>query len=1037
MASGAANAATTSVTGTMRPRANTISHIDGSHLNFLMNSGMGRAPGLPSFPSHPNLAAFGGQNNYDFRPMPGFSQHANVHSLPKLETHGLNIDVSGGLRTAPIPGMGHGFDMDKLFGGSSTVNPAQLHFGNGLGADMSPFQSFPPFSSALEDDDSLDWTGGLGDSLMNGGADVNNDGSSPSAISTASQSGFSEVMLDGSTHVSQSSGAMWSNAMMAPPVMSASGFGMDSVQGAVYSDFAPQQNMVSPKELHDQQLADAMLFSTPPPMQTMSPSSVMPGMANQFFHQPMAFNSDSTSISSASLNGSAHQSSITSVSTDSITDATRQALILTLSQPSSYVHTARKYSQPMMGSPLSPGFNARAAAASVSLPSTADLQRYVSAYVHYFHPHMPFLHIATLNFDSPAFNSNIRIHHSFRDGIVGGGGCLILAMAAIGASYEFEHEVGKTLFDGAKRMISIYLEERRQATQSMATNASLSGTPLPPQKTPLWLVQAMLLNLIYGLVCGEKLAGEIATTHCAALVSLAKAAELDKPDPDVEFEAQKQRPRRTSSIDGDHDMMDDGMSPRSWHRSRSTPQDDSEYIDWIRWKSTEERKRTLFIVFILSSLLVTAYNHQPQILNSELHVNLPCEENLWAADSPQAWNALGGAVGAVEKDISFAGALAYLLTASQRPQKYQQSSTEYNPTFGSTVPLDDVPESDLKPSTFGCYVLINALHVYIWETRQRHPDRQWTTQETEHMHAQVEPALRAWQAAWRSNPHHTLERPNPYGPLPADSIPLLDLAYVRLFVNLGASKDAFWARDFEAMAEELGHGNDIIQHAANSRAGSSEPSSSNTSNNTSANSPGDANTGNSFTRGVSDVPTEAARAAAQQQQQPGQSSKRERHLRKAAFYAADSLNMADKLGVTFAEFTSRELPIQAALCSFDCAQVLAEWVSTVQERVGRFLGVLGRDDVDFAQVPAVMLLEEEDCKLLAKVNEILTHAELKISFDAASLNLTADQILGDHSLSKDGGLGSRLLVVTAYMLQKAAVWPSKCFQIYSYATFLN
>jgi hypothetical protein len=76
------------------------------------------------------------------------------------------------------------------------------------------------------------------------------------------------------------------------------------------------------------------------------------------------------------------------------------------------------------------------------------------------------------------------------------------------------------------------------------------------------------------------------------------------------------------------------------------------------------------------------------------------------------------------------------------------------------------------------------------------------------MHRHIEPALKAWQAAWASNPHHSLERPNPYGfgPLSADSIPLLDLAYVRLFVNLSRSKEKFWQRDYDGMAEELSRG---------------------------------------------------------------------------------------------------------------------------------------------------------------------------------------------------------------------------------------
>jgi hypothetical protein len=150
-------------------------------------------------------------------------------------------------------------------------------------------------------------------------------------------------------------------------------------------------------------------------------------------------------------------------------------------------------------------------------------------------------------------------------------------------------------------------------------------------------------------------------------------------------------------------------------------------------------------------------------------------------------------------------------------------------------------------------------------------------------------------------------------------------------------------------------------------------------------------------------------------------------LRKAAFYAADSLAMSDKLGVTFADFTSRELPLQSAMCAFDCAQVLAEWVATVQDRVGRYLGVLGRDPIDGTQMPAIMLLEEEDVQLLEKIHGVLSSAEMKIRLDLMG-SLGADDGLN--------GFATKILRVTSQMLDKAAVWPvthlmSRCLEVHA------
>lgn len=245
---------------------------------------------------------------------------------------------------------------------------------------------------------------------------------------------------------------------------------------------------------------------------------------------------------------------------------------------------------------------------------------------------------------------------------------------------------------------------------------------------------------------------------------------------------------------------------------------------------------------------------------------------------------------------------------------------------------------------------------------------------------------------------------------------------MRLFVNLSRSKEKFWQRDFDGMAEELSRGSEIIQHAEHSPASngdSSDPSEHSASSSVFVDSPPTSTSSPQFKGGR--MPSNAS----QQVSSPGvSSSKRERHLRKAAFYAADSLSMSDKLGVTFADFTSKELPLQSAMCTFDCAQVLAEWVATVQERVGRYLGMLGRDEIDLGQVPGIMLLEEEDCKLLTKIQEVLHSAEIKINCSLAGMAPAAQLSVAQRlSTSENSGYASKILRVTAYMLDKAAVWP--------------
>lgn len=973
----------------MRPRANTLSHVDASTIGMLANtSGNFNRSFMPSHGHHSSLNLMNG-SGYTYRG----ANNGPLMGLPKLDTNGITADMSSGLRTAPpYGGFGAEYGMNVLgFGQSNgnTINPHALHMNglHGLGIEQSgsPFQQIftgPGSQPMNEEEINFDWmTQGFENQMTFANAnEIAIEDSSPSAMSTNSPAGTNDLGIDmnGSFHQQLVGGAnMWPQSVTAQNPMVASPQGMDFTASLAEMVSAPA-GTISPKSLLGQGTAIFdMGFPTPPDLTTVEPAAM--GYNYASFQLPLTREGGASTASTGSMDSSLRQSSITTMSSDLVNEHMRNVLIAGLSQSAGFGQ--RKYSQPLISSPLSPssatrskGFNA------VTFPSTQDLQRYVSAYIRYFHPHLPFLHIPTLNFESPEYTSPLRVFpgHSTsysQTSIAGGGSCLILSIAAIGALYEQEHNQSKDLFDCAKKLISNYLEERRKANMTKTQFAPRHSSE--GEDTPLWLVQAMLLNVIYGHNCGDKTAADIASNHCAALVSLARGAELARP-------SQTYATSQGANVNSQgHSNAMTGASTNGWN-SMVHEHDD---LDWFEWKVMEERKRTLYAVFILSSMLVTAYNHAPALTNSEIRLDLPCDEELWAADSAQTWQALGGAAQAESKATTFAAALTHLLMSAQRQQKRRS-----NPSQG-------VAENELRPSTFGCLILVNALHNYIWETRQRHLGRQWTAAETEQMHAHIEPALRNWQAAWASNPSHSLERPNPFGagPLSADSIPLLDLAYVRLFVNLGRSKEAFWQRDYDAMAEELAKGSDAVQ-------GQEGDADSNQTD------PSQAPANSQVDKMEADGPIDNQ---SENDMMQAQSSRREKHLRKAAFYAADSLAMSDELGLTFADHTSRELPMQSALCTFDCAQVLAEWVTTVQERVGKYVGLIGRDEIDMMQVPGILLLEDEDRKLLDKIDQVLTSAEQKVNSGA------------DLNSSREGGYGSRILYLTAHLLDRAAVWPGK------------
>ncbi|CAK7215181.1 hypothetical protein SCUCBS95973_002394 [Sporothrix curviconia] len=1074
----------------MRPRANTISHMDPSSM-FLGGAAhaaiaRGMPPGVHS--RHPSLAGLP-MHGMDQIPLqsPAFvgmssaMDHRGItHGLPKLETNSLNnLDFSGGLRTAPAHSMfSPDFDFDSpSFGHSSgsTINPNALHYND------SPSLSLDPSSNLGPGGDHFSWLTAFGNQVPYGSIIDENaiGGSSPSAMSTGSQSGISDVMLDGSTHLNNNSNNNMHAVTMAPPVSSAThtmSTTMSMWNPALLHQQMPQNNYTldlgasSFSELlsglpvspgvppHSLGMPNAhtplattvsglgtatgigeTYFSTPPPSLSAVSPSMLSSMNHASYTQAMGLNGGTApetpnsmngSNSSVRNNGNHHQASLnTSSPVSTITDATRLAIVNALNSATSQTphFGMRKYS--FTGPSTTPGMPT-----TPEVPSTMDLQKYVGAYLRYLQPHLPFLHVPTISFDiSPTSTSSSSASHLARGqapSTVGGSGCLILSMAAIGALYELEHDQSRMLFTMAKRMIQLYLDERRKANVRKADfrRTPNGGDSQAHQQndrsadTPVWLVQAMLLNVIYGHNGSDKRAGEIATTHCAALVSLAQGAELLQPT-------------RMEPLDDFDFSMGDSIEPGSlWNaddNASSMAKAAKEEAQWLRWKATEERKRTLYAIFVFSSLLVSSYNHTPALTNSEIMLDLPCDEEFFSASTCAEFMAKGGIAAANHNRMTFHEALGDLLRASEKQLRRRSSANVDGMTNAG----------DLKPSTFGCFILINALHNYIWETRQRHHNKVWTNEETEKMHRHIEPALQAWHRAWTYNNerytsnHATTPGAPAMDPISVDAIPLLDLAYVRLFVNLARSKEKFWQRNWDGLAEELCHGREIVQHAEQSPASNAESALTDPSSDLSGNgssvfidSPATQLSAASPDFGTGKFPTPTQLGGQQQQQQSTRNtSRREKHLRKAALYAVEALSMTNKAGFTLADFANRELPLQSALCVFDCAQVLAEWVATLQDRVGRYLGVLDQD-VDLNQVPAIMLLEDEDGKLLAKIKEVLGAAEMTMNMDIA--NGTSSAVAGISTrmasrmqMGEQIGYGAKILSVTAYTLGKASVWP--------------
>lgn len=961
----------------MRPRANTLSHVDSSTLGMMSAPAFSR-PFVPMHSHHNSLSAVPTMGGYGMRGM-NLSSQASALGL-RLDTSSIPQGLSSGLRTAPpYGGFPSDFDMEIMgydTSNSNTINPHELHTPSlhGLGIEgptefmNSHYSNMVNAQAIIDDDGGFDWmTHGFEQQMTFMPGTENAIESSPSAMDTNSPATFQDnaVLRQGS----QSIQGHRNDGTWQPPLVNhqhgvSSPMSMDI--NALFSDMsAPQEQTISPKSLLAQNTPGFdMYFTTPPDMSSIDTSNLA-AISHGTFTLPFKHENVPSTSSTASLDSSMRQSSIAPNLGDLVTEQSRASVIANLSRFASFGQ--RRQSAPVISSPLTPGGSNKIKGFNANVfPTTQELQRYVAAYFRYCHPHLPFLHLATLNFESaeysPQFKANATYSQHGKSSNAIGGSCLLLSIAAMGALYENEHNVSKDLFEYSKRTISNYLEGRRNSHTNRTMFAAHNNDG---EETPLWLVQAMLLNVIYGHNCGDKTAADIASNHCAALVSLARGAELAKPY--IPF-----------------------VNTDAWTHSGQ----DSAEVEWLEWKTSEERKRTLYAIFVLSSMLVMAYNRPPALTNSEIRLDLPCDEELWAAESSQAWRTLGGMLAVRNRTFPFAGALTHLLTAAQREKQANEERASSN-GWSQSEPSTFV----LKPSSFGCLVLIDALHNYIWETRQRHLGRQWTHQEVEAMHAHVEPALRAWSTAWSSNPLHVIERPNPFGagPLPADSIPLLDLAYVRLFVDFGRSKEAYWQRDYDTMAQELAKGPETGYGGNADRSGGAIPP-------TPQSLQDDLHTaGQSMDTSSVGTP----------QSTHSQASRRERHLRKAAFYAADHLVNADRFGGVFVEKLSRDLPMQSILCACDCAQVLSEWVTTLQERVGCHVGIIGKDPIEFRELPAVLMLDDEDRTLLDRIQELLVNGEQRSDNPAALRR------------ARFGGFASSILVLTSQAMARAAIWPGK------------
>ncbi|KAJ3455699.1 hypothetical protein MRS44_017181 [Fusarium solani] len=191
----------------MRPRANTISHVDSSTMQTIAAANFCVPGGIPLTHTHTRHLSLAGL------PIPGLDhgmsaameQRGVHHGLPKLEkgTSG-SLDFSSGLQRAPpIAVLNSDFNSKDLFGPGTTINSNDLHYN--ILPQSTALEQASPFALSMNEmpsrqilDDSFDGLIGFEYQMPFHMNENVVDRYSPSAINPTSQSGISDVMPDGS-----------------------------------------------------------------------------------------------------------------------------------------------------------------------------------------------------------------------------------------------------------------------------------------------------------------------------------------------------------------------------------------------------------------------------------------------------------------------------------------------------------------------------------------------------------------------------------------------------------------------------------------------------------------------------------------------------------------------------------------------------------------------------------------------------------------------------------------------------------------------
>ncbi|KAL3469556.1 fungal-specific transcription factor domain-containing protein [Aspergillus californicus] len=375
---------------------------------------------------------------------------------------------------------------------------------------------------------------------------------------------------------------------------------------------------------------------------------------------------------------------------------------------------------------------------SFLLPSRHILSRYLEGYFRYLHHHLPFLH-------APTFSAATVVPE------------LLLALAAVGALYKFEHARGYRLYEASQAIVTWRLRQPKAFTLTRLTTTSpryaapgssndapdalaapnphRSNTPTRGLDDGLQLLQALLVSVVLTSWGDGSL-----VSHSLAMSSQLSAMARDAGISDIETAVHE---------------------PSTWRE----------------WISHEERKRTLYVAYILTNLQCLVFNVPPLLPNQDIGLNLPGPTSAWKASNEMDW------ARSIRKEAltqySFQKSLGDLLNGTPVMQKGGATA------LGNLLLMHGI----LQQIYFARYTF-NCVPPSVEPLPTSFIER-------------IGGALKTWQLSWEATGESTLDPLSSKGPLGFNSTALLRLAYVRLNSDTGTVRRHIRRRNAKEIAESF------------------------------------------------------------------------------------------------------------------------------------------------------------------------------------------------------------------------------------------